>query len=265
MARSYSNPSLVSLPLLSAANALTLGTRLITAAEARRVRLTPTLTKAVERLAASVETLRTSRMRLDEVAAVDPGAAFAADVRVDAACGGFYGFLQGWARLPPGPGAERAAIAQRLLERLYPQGLSFTQLPFVTQWAEVQKLLDRARRPENGALIAQLGGEVFVEAIGDAFEAYGEALQVTRERAEVKASVRVREPLDALTLALRSYVLQVTAHADAGGGEGDPEARELAEALLAPLVAWQAGGGRKGKAAEGSGDEPAPGEGESGE
>jgi hypothetical protein len=144
-----------------------------------------------------------------------------------------------------------------LFDRLYPQGLGFTQLPFVTQRAEVQKLLDRARLPENAELIARLGGETFVEAIGESFEADDEALQVTKLRAEVKASVRVREPLDAVIVALRSYVLRAMAHADEGDDLGDSEARELAEALLAPLVAWQVGGGRK-KAADEPADEPAP-------
>lgn len=258
MARSYSNPSLVSLPTLSAPNAVTLTTQIISVAEIYRSQLSPTLIKTVDRLAESTDTLRTSRSLLDEVASVDPSAALTADVRVDAACGGFHGFLQGWTRLPShGPGAEKATVAQQLIDRLYPQGLGFTQLPFMTQWAEVQKLLDRARLPENAELIVKLGGEPFVEAIGASFEAYGEALQVTKQRAEVKAGVRVREPLDAVIGALRSYVLQVSAHADAGEGSGDVEARDLAEVLLAPLVAWQAGSGRK-KAAEGPGDEPAP-------
>jgi hypothetical protein len=257
MARSYSNPSLVSLPHLSAPKALTLSTRLVSVAEAHHVRLTPVLIKSVERLEVAIKTLRASRMQLDEIADVDPTVVVAADARVDAACAGFHGFLQGWARLPStGPGAEGATIAQRLLAALYPQGLGFTQAPFVTEWAEVQRLLDRGGLPENVEAIEALGGEAFIAAIREAFEAYGEALQVTRARAEVKASVRVREPLDALTAALRSYVLRVTAHADAGDDVGDPEARALAEALLAPLVAWQASGGRKARAAEGPADDP---------
>jgi hypothetical protein len=273
MARSYSNPSLVSLPTLSAPNAVTLTTQVISVAEIYRSQLSPTLIKAVDRLADSVETLSTSRILLDEVAPVDPNAALTADGRVDAACGGFHGFLQGWARLPsPGPGAEKAVVAQQLLDRLYPRGLGFTQLPFMTQWAEVKRLLGRARLPENAELIAKVGGETFVEAIGASFEAYGEALQVTKRRTEAKASVR--GPLDAVVGALRSYVLRVQTHADAGDDMGDAGARDLAEALLAPLVAWQSSGGRK-KAAEGPGDEPTPapgggpapvpGEGESGE
>ncbi len=262
MARSYSTPSLVSLPHLSAPNAVSLSTRLITAAEGCQGRLTPLLVKSVERLAGSVEALRASRTLLDGIAPIDPGAALAADGRVDAACAGFHGFLQAWARLPaPGPGAERAARARRLLETLYPSGLGFTQAPFVTEWAEVQNLLDKAGRAENVELIEAVGGETFVAAIRETFEAYGEALQITKLRAEVKASVRVREPLDAVIGALRSHVLRVTAHADAGDDAGDPEARALAEALLAPLAAWQASGGRKGRAVAEEPGEQAPGEG----
>ncbi|HEU4410905.1 MAG TPA: hypothetical protein VFS43_36975 [Polyangiaceae bacterium] len=259
MARSYSTPSLVSLPHLSAPNAVALSTRLLTVADDHRAQLTLPLAKAAERLSSSVEALRASRVRLEEVKALDPSAALAADVRVDAACGAFHGFLQGWARLPsPGPWAEKAAMARRLLDKLYPFGLGFTQAPFVTQWAEVQKLLDRADLPEHTEPIRVLGGETFVEAIRDTFEAYGEALQVTKRRAEVKAGARVREPLDALVTSLRSYVLRVTAHADAGDDLGDPAARSLAEALLAPLVAWHTGGARKEKAAGEPGGEAGP-------
>lgn len=249
MARSHASSSLVSLPHLSAPNAITLCTQLLTVAEAHHAHLPPVLGKAAERLAGSAEALRDSRARIEEVKTLDPSAAFAADVRVDAACAAFYGFLQGWARLPsPGPWAEKAALAQLLLDKLYPHGLAFTQMPFMTEWAEVQQLLGRADLSENAERIAKLGGETFVEAIRATFETYGEALQVTKWRAEVKASVRVREPLDALVASLRSYVLRVRSHAEAGDDLSDPEARELAEALLAPLTAWRASGGRKEKA-----------------
>jgi hypothetical protein len=261
MARSYSTLSLVTVPQLSAPNAFTLGTRLVTTAEVHRARLNPALIKVVERLNTAVEALRTSRRLQREIDDLASGSALRADVRVDAACAGFHGFLQGWARLPvPGCGAEKAALAQRLLDVLFPRGLSFTQAPFVTEWAEVQTLLDRVDQPAHAALTRELGGAIFVEAIREAFVAYGEALQITKRRAELKASARVREPLDALVEALRSYVLRVSAHADAGDDAGDPDARALAEALLAPLVDWKTSGGRKkGDAADAPGDE-APGD-----
>ena len=257
MPRTYSNASLVSLPHLSAPNAVTLGTRLLSAAAAHRARMSPTLTKSVDRLAAALDALRVSRTLRREAEAVDPGAAFAADVRVDAACAGFHGFLHGWARLPaPGPGADQAEQARRLLDVLFPLGLAFTQAPFVTEWAEVQTLLDRADQPKSAKLVRALGAELFVEAIHQAFEAYGEALHVTRRRAKIKATARLREPLDALLSALRSYVLRVTAHADEADDRGEPEALALADALLEPLVAWRAGSGRKVKGEPA--DEPAP-------
>lgn len=153
MARSYSDPSLAS-PPPSALNSITLNARLVTLANGCRPRLTPTLIKAVDQLTGSIEKPRTSRNMLDEVGTIDPSVALAADVRSDAACGGLYGFLQGWMRLPSlGLGAEKVEIAQRLFDRFYTQGLGFAQLSFVTQWADVQKLLERARLPENDELI----------------------------------------------------------------------------------------------------------------
>ncbi|HEU4536130.1 MAG TPA: DUF6261 family protein [Polyangiaceae bacterium] len=251
--RSYSALSLVALPRLSAADAVALGARLVAAARAQ-AGLPPSIGKALGRFEASLGALREARRLLRETQAADPRVAAAADARLDAGWAGFHSFLQGWARLPvPGKVDAQVAWARRLLDDVYPEGLGFTQVRYVTEWAESQKRLDRLAEPEVAALVAALGGEAFVEAIRDAFDAYGEALEMTTRRAEIKATLTLREPLEEVTTALRKYVLHVTSFADAG--EDDAAAIALSDALLAPLVAWESAAPKgKGEPVE----EPAP-------
>ncbi|HEU4404719.1 MAG TPA: hypothetical protein VFS43_05450 [Polyangiaceae bacterium] len=244
MSRSFSAYHLISLPRLSAPTALALGTELVTAF---RLQGEPpaALAKGAERLEGSLEALRSSRQRLLDAQKLDAGAAFAADLRLDAGWAALYLLLQAWAKLPDrGPGADGVGRARHLIEIIFPQGLSFTQAPYKIEWAESQMRLDRLGEPENADHVRALGGESFVAEIREAYEAYGEALQITARRAEAKA-VRVREPLDEVVTALRRYVLAVAAYADER--DDDEAARALAEALLAPLAAWQSPRRRKGR------------------
>ncbi|MCU0686714.1 MAG: hypothetical protein MUF34_31450 [Polyangiaceae bacterium] len=251
--RSYTALSLVVLPRLSAADAVALGARLVAAARAQTGLPAP-IGKALGRFEASLGTLREARRVLRELQSVDPRVAAAADVRLDAGWAGFHSFLQGWARLPvPGKVDAQVAWARRLLDDVYPEGLGFTQARYVIEWAESQKRLDRLAEPETAWFVASLGGEAFVEAIRDAFDAYGEALHMTTSRAEIKATLTLREPLEEVTAMLRKYVLLVTSFAEA---DDDAEASALAEALLGPLVAWETAAVSKGKG--GPVEEPAP-------
>ncbi|PKN39613.1 MAG: hypothetical protein CVU63_15100 [Deltaproteobacteria bacterium HGW-Deltaproteobacteria-20] len=59
-------------------------------------------------------------------------------------------------------------------------------------------------------------------------------LGITKSKPQPVDPPEVREALDASSGALRSYVVQVVAFADAGGAQ---EAK-TAEALLEPLAAW---------------------------
>ncbi|HEU4412888.1 MAG TPA: hypothetical protein VFS43_47040 [Polyangiaceae bacterium] len=261
MPRFYSAPSLVSLPRLSAAHAVVLGTQLVTEGRAR-AGLTPSLARALDRVEGSLGALRRARELTLGRAPADTGETFRADVRLDAGWSGFYSFLVGWAKMPaPGKAAAQAERARRLLAIVFPDGLAFTQLPFRAEWAESQMRLDRLAQPENAELVGRLGAGAIVEEIGEAFDAYGRALQVTARRAEVKASVSVRASLEALVAEMRKYVLSVSAYG--AEHEDDAEARALVEALLAPLVAWKAGGRRRAEAPAGpppapSGAGPAP-------
>jgi hypothetical protein len=224
--------------------ALALGTELVTIFRLQANPRAP-LGKAAERLDHSLGALRSARQVHIDAQTLDVGAAFTADVRLDAGWAALNMLLQAWAKLPAqGPGAEGVGRAQHLIEIIFPEGLAFTQAPYKVQWAESQMRLDRLGERENADHVRAVGGEAFVAEIREAYAAYGEALQITAKRAEAKA-VKVREPFDRVVAALRRYVLAVTAYADEN--DHDPAVSALAETLLAPVAAWQGPGVRKGR------------------
>ena len=78
--------------------------------------------------------------------------------------------------------------------------------------------------------IAKLGGTPFVKHLQEAHIAYGKALGLTSVPATPSETVVLRDPLAALSSALRLYVIKVTAYRD----EEDPETVALADRLLRP-------------------------------
>lgn len=257
MSRSYPISALVTLPRLSAPTALALGTVLYTVYKQQGGPPPPILHKPAERLGQAVGALRAARLTELDAPKPDTGAAVVADVRLDTAWAAFYLVLQGWAKLPAtSAAADKAEAAQHLIDFVFPDGLAFTQAPYKVEWAESQQRLDWLGKPENVEHIKELGAEPIVDEAREAYEAYGEAIQITAQRSEAKA-VRVSEHFGQMTSALRRYVLSVISYAD--DNEGDLGALALADTLLAPLAAWEPPGGRKGKGKGEPADEPAPG------
>jgi hypothetical protein len=256
MARSFTALNLVVLPLLSSAAAVVLGHELLAVAR-RQAGLPPLVAPTFERLEGAYDSLCASRKYMDEVQGIDAAAAGEADVVLDANWGAFHSFLQGWMRVSSASSMAQAERARALNEGIFPEGLRFLTLPYKLEWAETMRRLDRLGDPDYDEHVKALGAEPFVEAIGEAFRAYGAALRLSERRVEGKATAKVREPLDRFVGALRSYVLHVATYASTGG-EGSPE-QALAAALLEPLANWPSkGGARKGKAA----GEPEPSEGD---
>jgi hypothetical protein len=191
MNRSFFAYDLVTLPRLSAPTALALGTELLTVFRLE-ANAPASLQRAAGRLERALEVLRSSRQLLLEAQALDASVPVAADLRLDAGWSAFYLLLQAWAKLPvAGPGADGAKRAQHLLNVVYPEGLSFTQAPYKIEWAESQMRLDRLGEPANVDHVQRLGGEAFVAELREAYEGYGEALQITTKRAEAK-TIKVR-------------------------------------------------------------------------
>jgi hypothetical protein len=254
MARTFSAPELVTLPRLSAAAALSLGTELLTVANAQRSLPAP-ITKAKARLATALEELRSSRRAAHEADAIDTSAAAAADQTLDAAWSSFYSFLQAWAKLP-GEGTAKASFARRLIDLIYPDGLRFTQLGYKLEWAESQTRIDRLAEKANASLVKEFGGEMFVRVLREAHREYGVALKITEAKEEAKAAAKVRAPLDAFADALRRYALRITSYVD--DEEDDETAEALAAKLLAPLSTWRSAERRAGRPDVGEEEPAAP-------
>ncbi len=222
---------LVTMPRLSASNAVALGTELLAKADAQGA-LPAGFDKARGRLEEALERLRASHSVLEDAPVLDVQAVSEADRELDAAWSALYSFLQGWAKLPR-KDAERGA-AQRLLESIYPNGLKFTLLTFKLEWAESKARLDRLEDEPYAGLLAGLGGTPFKEELRTALKAYGEALHMTNPEGARATSAHEHAPLDEFVEALRGYVLQASAH----GEHAEGDARTQAEALLAPFTTW---------------------------
>ncbi|HEU4404000.1 MAG TPA: hypothetical protein VFS43_01705 [Polyangiaceae bacterium] len=254
MYRSFSPLELVTVPRTSAASAMALGTALLTAAR-QEPKLPPRFVRSLERLEAECETLRASRTLRDEAQEIDASVANQADQDLDVAWSGLHNLLVGSTKLGVTPeGVERGARARAVLTWVFPSGLRFLTLPYRDQWAESQTKLDRLAEPAMAEHLEALGAGPFVRAVEAAYEAYGEALYLTKRKAEVKAHVKVREPLERVLDAVRRYVVQVAAYLD--DHEDDAESQAMVRVLLEPLATWKSsGGGRKARARGNSGGE----------
>lgn len=172
----------------------------------------------------------------------------AADRNLDAAWSSTYGFLNAWAKLPNEP---KAATAARLRARLFPKGLKFTQIGFKEQWAESNLRLALIDAEGLDATFDALGGGPFLDALRLTHEAYGEALGITKAREVAEDEPGLRAMTAEITGALRDYVLQVTAMVR----KSDPNSREIAQKLLAPIDNWRKRSVRRAAATSGGGDE----------
>jgi len=184
-------------------------------------------------LSAALDGLVEAAMQKLPGAAVDHGPrAKDVDTRLDAAWSGTYNWLAGWARLPNEP---KAKIAAELRERLFPEGLRFTQLRYPQQWAESNTRLSLIDQDELDKTFETLGGRSFLDALRETHKAYGEVLGITKPQEEEVRATRIRDALSRLSDALRAYVLQVSAMER----KSDPNSSKLVEQLLKPLANWQ--------------------------
>ena len=250
MNRSFSPLDLVTVPRTSAASAMALGTALVTAAR-QEPDLPARFARPLERLESECEALRTSRRQQAAAREFDANAVGKADQLLDGAWSGLHSFLVGWTKLSATPeGVDQGARARAVLGRVFPAGLRFLNLPYRDQWAESQTKLDRLAEPSVAEHVTSLGGDAFVRAIELAHAKYGEALHVTKRKAEARVQIKVREPIERVLDAVRRYVVHVAAHVDER--EGDPAAQALGYALLEPLATWKSSGGGRRAASGGA-------------
>jgi hypothetical protein len=224
---------LVQLPLMDVPGAMRLGSCLVAAGKQRS--LPGLIARAHDRLETASEEMSQVFMAHLQEMPVSSQIWRERDRALDSAWAAIYYLLVAWSSLP---GDRReAAQARELSQKLFPEGLKFTLLPYRLEWAESQRRVEMMQRDGQGAQIVALGGESFLSALLTAHEQYGQVLGmspvVTPDRAEVKT---LRDPFWTLVNAIRSYVLKVSAHVS----EDDPASQGLAETLLLPIVEWSA-------------------------
>ena len=235
MSRSYTSQSLIQLPILSAAEAAVLGTQILTAATAEAATAkNKELPPPIER---SRKRLTVANVALNEVVAPqiagDTQVKRRADRWIDGAWSAGFDWLSGWCKLPVEKNPHLAE-AKALMVLVFPDGLSFTKLPYRVEWQESKVRLDAIARDGHDKTFKQLGGAAFLANIVEAQAGYGVALHITvAAPAEATAAVRVR--LVAVLDAVRDYVNRVSAHAE----PDVPGSEKLAEALLLPLSVWE--------------------------
>lgn len=125
---------------------------------------------------------------------------------------------------------QKRARASEIAKVLFPDGLAFLKLAYVSEHAESQRRLDLVAERKLGPAIDDLAGKEFLAALRDAHAAYGEALGITKAAPFVEAAPAVNAPLRALTEAIGAYNVQVLAYADHDDG-----ARTAARRALEPV------------------------------
>jgi hypothetical protein len=227
-ARSFTAQDLIALPSLSASETIAMVKQLETrTAEAK---LSADLTEALAEVSALRDALveaQTKKLAQSPTSSAD---AVEADRNLDRAWGSTNDWLGAWTRLGD---PDYAAHAETLTSALFPDGVSFINLPYLGEWTEsdlrVRTIKDKKLEPHFKAL----GGEVYLKAIKTAHDAYGKALGVTENAkgpAPVPPDVRaaIRETHDAM----REYVAKVMATVS----KRKPKSAEFAALLLEPIT-----------------------------
>lgn len=224
--RDFSAFHSVRLPNLDAQRAQSLGRAILAAAEGAT--LSEGAREALDDLGSALESLiEVAQKRLSPTDEAKPDTR-QSDIDLDAAWSSTHGFLTAWAKLPYEP---KAKLASELRQRLFPDGLKFTQLRFATQWSESHTRLALIENEGLDAMFEALGGADFLEALRATHRVYGEALGITKAQDLPSREPNLRESIARLADSLRLYVLQVTAMVR----KSVPESAEIAQRLLAPL------------------------------
>jgi hypothetical protein len=154
-----------------------------------------------------------------------------ADRAIDNAWEATFLWLSGFCKLPDAANSHVAA-ARALFAQIFPDGISFTKLPYKIQFGESQARLESIANEGHEETFAVLGGSSFLAELYRTHKGYESAL---KPLLELDDDPRNRnEELAAALPALRQYVLRVVSYSDPGiaGSEA------LSQALLAPLARW---------------------------
>ena len=222
-------------PRLDAPSAIALGKML---REARPRGLPPPARQAAKRLDESVKALEAA-WQGSERGGVRELDVRRFDQRLDNLWSALRGRLVAHGALAEGrPERTRAEAIDAML---FPGGLGFLKAPYVVEHTESQRRLDLIASEGLGDDLRWLVGPIFVEELAAAHADYGRALGITAALSpSPPAPTRVAEPLREMQGALRSYALQLLAHAETGG-----EASEAVWSALRPIDALRSMAGRR--------------------
>ncbi|MBI5496431.1 MAG: hypothetical protein HY904_15520 [Deltaproteobacteria bacterium] len=234
MSRIY-DAELVVLPRLDVPGAIALATQVKTTAdaEAQRAPLEGALSRALGRVVAALQVVQRAAKAQAPANNGDPTAAREADLTEDACWSGLKCIVEGYVRFPLLP--EKRAAATTIQEAVFPDGMAFTQIPFLKQWAESDTRLSRLEDAEIAAAVNALGLGDLVNQTRAAHTEYGRVLGITEVNAVPTAVPGLLEPLQALNNSLRDWVIKVAASVE----PDQPATEERARRLLAPVEAWK--------------------------
>lgn len=154
-----------------------------------------------------------------------------ADRAIDNAWEATFLWLSGFCKLPEDAHAHVGA-ARSLYAQVFPDGISFTKLPYKMQWAESKARLDTIASEGHEETFAVLGGSAFLAELHRTHKGYEQALRPLLELDDDPK--HAHGELAAATVALRQYVARVVSFSDPGVAGSEA----LSNGLLAPLARW---------------------------
>lgn len=235
MTRWTTENEIVQLPIMSAADAVALGTALETRARAAPGPLPSSIDSGLGDMCASCRALALAVQARLQDESTDSQRRVTADRVLDSVWGATESWCRGFLRLPLTVQTEPfVESAQTLADTLFADGLKFTQLRFRVQWFESQNRLDLIDKLGLEQQFEMLGGRIYLYMLREAHREYGDVLGIT-DRDDPVALPSVRDALDRFRSDLRRYVVRVMAHVE----PAQPATRELADDLLAPLNHWK--------------------------
>jgi hypothetical protein len=213
-------------PNLNVSGTIALGASLITALPAKANKAVRTSAQVMRERLVELKDAWKSR---GHAAGVDSRPV---DLSVDNAWRALFARLSAWEHMPV-TRVSKAVRAQELLGRLFPDGTSFTQLPFQQQWAESDKKLTLMAEEKLEADLVALVGREFVDEVRSTHAVYGEVLGITKSKGPPLSEADLVEPLRAALNAISEYALQVVAQAKGT----DSDELDAFLAALAPIDA----------------------------
>jgi hypothetical protein len=229
MARSFTAQDIIALPVMTAQETVALGRALET--RAARHHLHGALAETLADVTATRTALAGALALKQAQSKPTSPEAIAADHALDRAWSATCQWLGAWARL----GAPPSKRAGEVLGVLFPDGLSFVNLPYLGEWGESKTRLDVIGAQHLDKDFAALGGKAFLDALRAAQQAYGKALGVTDAAPAQPAPADVRGAMHDAQGALREYVAAVAGSVR----RKQPKTSEVAQDLLGPLIDWQ--------------------------